>query len=108
MFRSEAVVQFNCTTLPAAWAPKAISSTGVGMGCMICTSSTAKEGSVPAPSLLFTQWKAILKVAMFSHEAGSGMLMCVHRPCPPQPALLVLGMSSSVVQVLPLLVLYSE
>jgi hypothetical protein len=53
-------------------------------GTLNFISSTAKEGSVPAASLLFTQRKPILTLGLLSALAGSVIENAVHLPCPPQ------------------------
>jgi hypothetical protein len=52
------------------------------------TSSTAMEGSVPAPSSSFCHEKPIFTLALLSALAGSATVAAVHFPWPPQPVLL--------------------
>lgn len=51
------------------------------------TSSTAMEGSVPAPSSSFCHEKPIFTAALLLALAGSAIVAAVHFPCPPQPVL---------------------
>ena len=74
----------------------------VVVGTERVTSSTATEGSVPAPSSSFCHEKPIFTLALLFAVAGSAMVAAVHFPWPPQPVLLDCGTTPKFVHVAPL------
>ena len=74
---------FNATEVPSQASPES-GKDGTGKsappGTVSVISSTAKDGSVPTPSSLFTQRKPIFTFGLLLALAGSGTVNAVHNP----------------------------